>query len=80
MKNVRDEGFSRKRGGNAGSGPPAPPTLPDPRNSATILDMTVKFRLLHRVITKIGLVQQSRRADITTAKPYTFMFCETAMN
>ena len=26
MKNVRDAGFSRKRGGNAGSGPP----LPDP--------------------------------------------------
>ena len=29
MKNVRDAGFSRKRGGNAGSGPP----LPDPRLS-----------------------------------------------
>ena len=28
MKNVRDAGFSRKRGGNAGSGPP----LPDPLN------------------------------------------------
>ena len=27
MKNVRDAGFSRKRGGNGGSGPP----LPDPR-------------------------------------------------
>ena len=26
MKNVRDAGFSRKRGGNEGSGPP----LPDP--------------------------------------------------
>ena len=26
MKNVGDAGFSRKRGGNAGSGPP----LPDP--------------------------------------------------
>ena len=26
MKNVRDAGFSRQRGGNAGSGPP----LPDP--------------------------------------------------
>ena len=24
MKNVRDAGFSRKRGGNAGSGPPLP--------------------------------------------------------
>ena len=32
MKNVGDAGFSRKRGGNAGSGPPAPPPrpLPDP--------------------------------------------------
>ena len=29
MKNVRDAGFSRKRGGNAGSGSP----LPDPHNS-----------------------------------------------
>ena len=27
MKNVQDAGFSRKRGGNAGSGPPP---LPDP--------------------------------------------------
>ena len=26
MKNVQDAGFSRRRGGNAGSGPP----LPDP--------------------------------------------------
>ena len=25
MKNVGDAGFSRKRGGNAGSGPPPPP-------------------------------------------------------
>ena len=30
MKNVRDAGFLRKRGGNAGSGPP----LPDPKLSA----------------------------------------------
>ena len=30
MKNVRDAGFSRKRGGNAGSGLP----LPDPELSA----------------------------------------------
>ena len=28
MKNVRDAGFSRKSGGNAGSGP----SLPDPAN------------------------------------------------
>ena len=34
MKNVRDAGFSRKRGGNAGSGPP----LPDPQFSmSTVL-------------------------------------------
>ena len=31
MKNVRDAGFSRKRGGNAGPGPPPSPTpFPDP--------------------------------------------------
>ena len=27
MKNVGDAGFSRKRGGNAGSGPPPPDTV-----------------------------------------------------
>ena len=37
MKNVRDAGFSRKRGGNAGSGPP----LPDPHVRLIEVDLVL---------------------------------------
>ena len=40
MKNVRDAGFSRKRGGNAGSGPP----LPDPLYCESYRTMDSKKR------------------------------------
>ena len=43
MKNVGDAGFSRKRGGNAGSGPP----LPDP----------VCFDLCHSVVKLLKVFQ-----------------------
>ena len=39
MKNVRDAGFSRKRDGNAGSGPP----LPDPGKGAESWGCDISF-------------------------------------
>ena len=35
---------------------------------------------LHKVVIQNRLFQHGRRVYITTTKPYTFMFCETAMN
>ena len=39
MKNARDAGFSRRRGGNAGSGPP----LPDPVPSSSARNVGIIF-------------------------------------
>ena len=36
MKNERDAGFSRKRGGNAGSGPPFPDPVKATRSSTEV--------------------------------------------
>ena len=51
MKNVRDAGFSRKRGGNAGSGPP----LPDPRGNPTTAYINTLLRDTVLEILIVGL-------------------------
>ena len=60
MKNVQDAGFSRKRGGNAGSGPPAPPPFQTLNYVPLIFDRThereVKLELLTLSVCNVSLM------------------------
>ena len=60
MKNMGDTGFTRKRGGNEGSGPPPP--LPDPVYICSVENhQTTKKSLLTIVILNLYLIFNLRR-------------------
>ena len=59
MKNVQDAGFSRKRGGNAGSGHPPPPPPPPPPPFQTLNYVPLVFDRTHEREVKLELLTLS---------------------